>query len=297
MDPSTIINTCLLCVFNVAFMVSGIFLNSVVIISLWRSLKLRKKICYFMILVLSCFDLAVVAIAHPLQISSTIFVALGKYNDMQENLRFYIGIGLNVFSVLVLFVLNVERFWALKYPFFHQTPVTKRRLVFLVAALMLLCTILLLLTHLNYKIVASVMSTISIALFSLLFIYLNYKMFILARSQRDSDKVAESGNKKRKRSMFQFKTFSACSLTVICFAVCSCPQLIYSVLRLTLNKNTPDKELIFFYLWTTSALCTNSTFNCLIFFWANSILRREEMNTIKRFRSAIFCWGCFRNGR
>ena len=64
MDLGTLINTALLCLFNVAFMVAGIFLNSVVLVSLWRSSQLRKKLCYFMILVLSCFDLAVVAIMH-----------------------------------------------------------------------------------------------------------------------------------------------------------------------------------------------------------------------------------------
>ena len=295
MELSAVVSASLLCIFNVAFMIAGIFLNSVVIISLGRSSQLRKKLCYFMIFVLSCYDLAVVAIMHPLQISSTISVVLGKYNDMQENGRFYIGFGLNAFSTLVLFVLNVERVLALMYPFFHQTSVTKRGLVFLLLALMLLCIILLSLNHLNYKIIANVKSTISIALFLLLFIYLNYKMFIIARSKRDNDKVAKSSNKKRKRSMFQFKTFSVCSLTVICYAVCLCPQLVYSVLRLTISKNTPHQELIFFYLWTTSVVCTNSTFNCLIFFWANSILRREGMNTVKRFRSAIFCRHFFGN--
>ena len=76
MHLSTVINASFLCLFNVALMIAGIFFNSVVIISLWRSSQLRKKLCYFMILVLSCFDLAVVAILHPFHISS-ISVALG----------------------------------------------------------------------------------------------------------------------------------------------------------------------------------------------------------------------------
>jgi uncharacterized membrane protein YraQ (UPF0718 family) len=59
MDPNTFINTLLLFLVNVAFMVAGIFLNVVVIISLSRSLQLRNKLCYIMILVLFCFDLAV----------------------------------------------------------------------------------------------------------------------------------------------------------------------------------------------------------------------------------------------
>ena len=57
MHLNTIINIFFLCTVNITFMISGIFLNSVVIISLRRSSQLRKKTCYFMILVLSCFDL------------------------------------------------------------------------------------------------------------------------------------------------------------------------------------------------------------------------------------------------
>ena len=135
MDIGTGINTALLCLFNVAFMVAGIFLNSVVLISLWRSSQLRKKLCYFMILVLSCFDLAVVAIMHPLQ----------NDDNMHGAITFNIGTTLNGFSMFALLVLNIERFLALSYPFFHQTSVTKRRLMFLLVALMILFASLLLL--------------------------------------------------------------------------------------------------------------------------------------------------------
>jgi hypothetical protein len=67
MQKSDIFSVVFLCIINIIFMVAGIFLNSVVIISLWKTSQLRKKdlVCYFMILVLSCFDLAVVTITHP----------------------------------------------------------------------------------------------------------------------------------------------------------------------------------------------------------------------------------------
>ena len=207
MDLSAVVHASFLCVFNIAFMIAGIFLNSVVIISLRRPSQLRKKLCYFTILVLSCFDLAVVAIAHPLQISSTISVAFGKYNNKQENVRSYIGVALTGFSMLALLVLNIERFLALSYPSFHQTSVTKRRLIFLLVTLILLCTILLLLSHLNNKVAGEFLPTIAVAVFLLLFIYLNYKMFIIARSKRDNETVGNSSRQERKRSKLQVKQF------------------------------------------------------------------------------------------
>ena len=84
MQESDIFSVALLCIINIMFMVTGIFLNSVVIISLWRSSQLRKKLCYFMILVLSCFDLAVVTITHPLLIVSTISFSLEVINEICE---------------------------------------------------------------------------------------------------------------------------------------------------------------------------------------------------------------------
>ena len=129
MDSNTFLNALFLCFVNVAFMVAGIVLNSVVIISLWRSSQLRKKLCYFMILVLSCVDLAVVVINHPVLILSTIVWSMEIHHKEIKATRLYTSTLLGGFSMFTLLTLNIERSLALTYPFFHQTAVTKRRLV------------------------------------------------------------------------------------------------------------------------------------------------------------------------
>ena len=110
-------------------MVAGIFLNSVVIISLWQSRQLRNKLCYFMILVLSCFDLAVVAIIHPFLIAATTYYSRDEIIEMFELTRVFISYMLCGFSMTALLTLNGERFLALTSPYFHQRSVTKTRLV------------------------------------------------------------------------------------------------------------------------------------------------------------------------
>jgi hypothetical protein len=129
MKQGDIFNVVFLSIINIVFMVAGIFLNSVVIISLWRSRQLRKKLCYFMILVLCCVDLAVVTLTHPLLISSTIYYALEEINVVREVVRAATSYILFGFSMSALFTLNVERFLALTCPFFHQASVTKTRLL------------------------------------------------------------------------------------------------------------------------------------------------------------------------
>ena len=118
MNQSDLIDTILLCTVNVLFMLAGIFLNCAVIASVWTSLQLRKKPCYFMILVLSCFDLAVVTVTHPLIISAA--VKLSHEDDIYYRVKRFIAVRLHGWSTLALFMMTVERFLGLTYPFFHR---------------------------------------------------------------------------------------------------------------------------------------------------------------------------------
>ena len=140
MENGNIFNVVFLFILNIVFLVAGIFLNSVVIISLWRSRQLRKKLCYFVILLLSCFDLAVVAITHPFLITSTIYYFLEDVTEIREYTRKFLSYILNAFSMFALLILNVERYLALTCPFFHQASITKRRLLY-VQALFIVATI------------------------------------------------------------------------------------------------------------------------------------------------------------
>jgi hypothetical protein len=161
MQESDIFSVALLCIINIMFMVTGIFLNSVVIISLWRSSQLRKKLCYFMILVLSCFDLAVVTITHPLLIVSTISFSLEVINEICELTRAYISFILCGCSVFSLFTLNVERFLALTCPFSHQASVTKTRLICFQTFLMIILIGLLPLVIFNPRTIGNIVAAVS----------------------------------------------------------------------------------------------------------------------------------------
>ena len=104
-----------------------------------------------MILVLSCFDLAVVAIAHPLLILSTILWSMEIYHGEIENNRAYTTTLLGGFSMFALLTLTIERFLALTYPFFHQTAVTKKGLLLFQAFLMAITVSASQLAHLYEK--------------------------------------------------------------------------------------------------------------------------------------------------
>ena len=290
MDSSEFINALLLCLLNTSFMVAGTFLNFVVIISLWRSSQLRKKLCYFMILVLSCFDLAVVTITHPVLILLTILWSMKTYHEEIDIAIMHTCTLLGGFSMFALLTLSIERFLALTCPFFHQSAVTKRRLVLFQAFWMIIIFILSPLKHFYGQKVSNILITVFVLALLFLFFYLNYKIFIIAKSKRKDDRVTPnsaataSSHQERKKRKINLKNISTCCLAVGCFFICSSPQIIYSALRFT-ETVAYDRHGWLFNLWSATFVAMNSTFNCLIFFWRNSILRREGMKIAKCFKN------------
>ena len=117
---------------------------------------------------------------------------------------------------------------------------------------------------------------------------LNYKMLMIVRSKRDHElRVAPTSSatpayqerqKKRKKNL---KNISTCSLVVGCFFICSLPGIIYVIWIFISKVESNDRQNIIFNIWACTIFSMNSTFNCLIFFWRNSILRREGMKIVK----------------
>ena len=293
MDKSDTLGVLFLCIINIAFMVVGMNLNSVVIISLWRSSQLRRKLCYFMILVLSCFDLVVVVVTHPFLTVSAIYFSPREINAARETTRIFISFILYGLSMIALFTLNVERFLAITCPFFYQASVTKARLVCFEAFLMSILVGLSPFYFIRKSIVYSVIA-IFVPLFMFLFIYSNYKLFVIAKSKRRNKKIVpltmatSAVDQNLRKRILNLKNISTCSLAVGCFFLCCSPQIAYSALRLASDASLYDKQVFFFHLWSSTFTSMNSTFNCLIFFWRNSILRREGLKIVNAVRPRLF---------
>ena len=272
------VNLTFIFVLNALFFFSGICLNSLVIVSFWRSAQLRKKLCYFTIMVLSFCDLLAVLTNHS-------FTALTAILWLTEKFSVYPGWLVMLFllscrfvriSVLALLVMNVDRYLATHYPIFHRTSVTKGKVLTLfIAAVTIETTIAAISTNnwvISYEV--GVLIFLLFAIFPMLFI--NYKLFTVARKSRNN------GISPEMKKSFSLKNISSCLLAVACLIVLSIPALVYVVFRRT-SKETEftldNAELTL--LWTRTTASMNSTFNCLIFYWKNKALRTEGMKIIK----------------
>ena len=284
MEQGKFLNMFFLCVINVIFMITGILLNSVVIISLRKSSTHRNKLCNYMVLVLSCFDLAVVTITHPVLILSAVCFSHGDYNELREQIRISICMLLDGFSMWSLLMLTIERFLGIIYPIFHRTSVTKKRLLSFLGVLLVLNIVQSTLSFQNFLIPDNILVVVYLPFYLLTLFFLNYKMFVVAKAKSRINVLSNSTcTKENSKHIFELKKVSTCFLAIMCFFLCSFPGIVISGLCAAQKVSLYDETVLPLSLWFTTIVSINSTFNCLIFFWRNSLLRRHGLKLLKYF--------------
>ncbi len=270
MDLNVFIQLIFLCVVNIIFTFSGSILNTMVIVSFWKSSQLRKKLCHLMIMVLSCFDLASVVTNHAGLLLYLIFWSTEDYDSLPK-VKFYLEYFVTFVgsSFIVLLVMNYERYLGTYYPFFHRTSVTRSRMLTLLAILLIFQNTLFMISRNDLVISGSLISKISAVLY-LPLLYLNFKLF----------KISREVLRRKERVRINLKGISSCLLAVACLVVLLIPTFVYAVFSsITENKQALNRRLAF--VWVATIYTMNGTFNSLIFFWKNKVLRIEGIKILK----------------
>ena len=276
-----LLNALGLSIVNLFFLFAGTFLNTVVILSIWKSSQLRKKLCYFMILVLSSIDLLVVIFIHPLLI---VWSNLWYFEDSnilvgkEQDLLILTGTSFVVSSQIGLFTMTLERYMGLAYPLFHKTTITKRKMIIVLAGLHSFALIIDICTFvLGIATIANYFALLFLALSVVLAVLMNYKIVLIAKSRNKNTHLGNS------RKNMQSKRYYACVLAVVSFILCCCPaSIFYSLILAGLLTNTSNVSVCLFH-WSATIVTINSTINSLIFFWMNNALRSEGKKLIKTY--------------
>ena len=279
MESIYLINLVFIFAVNLFFFFSGICLNSLVILSFWRSVQLRKKLCYFMIMVLSCWDLLAVLTNSPLIALITMSWLTGKLdvNARWAHISMSSTGNFSSFPLFALLVMNFDRYLATSYPIFHRTSVTKGRLLTLLAILNIVEVILGVMSSNDFVISDEWHNAFFLVFFMLPMLFINYKLFRVVRKSRKIKRISPEIKK-----AFSFKNISSCLLTVACVVVLSIPIGVYAGLRISLPKTTRTLNIVYLArLWAKTIILMNGTFNCLIFYWKNKVLRTEGLKVLK----------------
>jgi hypothetical protein len=278
MESYYFINLIFIFAVNVFFFFSGICLNSLVILSFWRSVQLRKKSCYFMIMVLSCCDLLSVLTNNSLM---AVVAMLWLTRKVGGNARWthisLILIGTFFgFSLCALLVMNFERYLATSYPIFHRTSVTKGRLLTLLAILLVVQGILTVISVNDFVISKQVHTLIICILVFPAMLFINYKLFLVVRKSRRNKRISPD-----MKNTFSLKNISSCLLAVACVVVLSIPVGVYVGLTINSKKTFYTLDANLARMSSTTIASMNCTFNCLIFYWKNKVLRTEGLKVLK----------------
>ena len=231
-----------------------------------------------MIMVLSCCDLLTIATSHPLTAIISLFWLTGYFTVKPGwvNISLRVTAVVSVSSILVLLVMNFDRYLAISHPIFHRTSVTKGRLLILVVLLISANVIVGVLSVNELILPYQVHVLIFRVIVFPLILFMNCKLLTVAWKSRKSN-----GTALRMRKTFSLKMLSSCLLVVACFAIMSIPTFAFVWFKVTSKDDLKVNDIHTAGLWSRTLFSMNSTFNCLIFYWKNTILRTEGMKVVK----------------
>ncbi|XP_028403838.1 thyrotropin-releasing hormone receptor-like [Dendronephthya gigantea] len=124
---SYIINSVIGCIVNLILCFVGSFLNALVVYVFWKTPRLRYKVSYFMIMLLSSIDVLVTLIVHPAHLVMSVAEIIGKPKCIYKMSYQIAAVVLSGMSFFTFFVLNIERYLSIVHPIFHLQHVTKLR--------------------------------------------------------------------------------------------------------------------------------------------------------------------------
>ena len=285
---SYIINSACGVLVNAILAIFGTFLNALVVTVFWKTRRLRKKVSYFMIMLLSCNDLCVTVIVHPLYMLNSITEITHNSKCVYKMIYQTLLIMLSGISYLTFVVMNIERYLSICRPFFHMSHVTKKKCFILSACLWLICIGTAISAIFGMDIRFFVTAITVVALGGVFFIYLS--VYRVARKSRNSP-LRRSTTK-----IFELQESTRPEKTVPLLHDLQLAKMYVIVVVSTVLLNLPNAVVLVVFngrvrdvdgaahakIWTLALISMHSTFNSIIFFWANRQLRNEGRKLCKK---------------
>ncbi|XP_046841240.1 cannabinoid receptor type 1A-like [Xenia sp. Carnegie-2017] len=306
-NTSYIVNSAIGCVVNGILAVLGTFLNALVVSVFWKTAKLRNKVTYFMIMLLCCIDLCVTVVVHPFHLVNSIAEMTQTARCAYKMIYHVSTVMLSGMSYLTFFVMNVERYLSICRPFFHMRNVTRERCLMTCIFLWAVCIVTAVVPLFGVDIQIFVTTLSLMVLGGTFFIYVSiYRVAnsgLNSRAARTSmhqsqdtysvtieenTSVIEShgpGNstspKKAVSFLHDIQLAKMYLIVVFSTILLNLPNAL--VLALFTGRVKSVDGVVQVKIWTLTLVAMNSTFNSLIFFWANDRLRDEGKRLTKKF--------------
>ena len=233
-----------------------------------------------MIIALSCCDLLSVLMS-----TQTFFLRLTFWmteTDLLTAIQIYHHLDdlFAAISMFALLVMSIERYLGVYYPIYHHTSVTRRRLLTLLAIFSIFPATLLSISAnqmISYPMALGIFFLVYVAPF----IFFNYRLFKISTKIR----LRNAMPPEKRIRITNFKSVSSCLLAVACLVFFSIASFLFIIISSVEGSRSNTARLS--YTWTALAFRMNCTFNSLIFFWKNKVLRIEGMKILQSFKSRV----------
>ena len=262
-------------ILNVILVILTVSLNFVTILAYWKSTQLRKKISYFLIMLLSVIDFATGMCGNVGFVVMAVKVLKQDLDCLMFILVQLIGYSLAAMSLMTTFLLNAERYLSIVHPFFHRRTVTKSKL--LLTAVILWCFAILVVTsRILINRITTFLSSAAILFIVIACVYFYVAIYLANKKARRECRSEEGKNSAGKIAHIQdMKLAKSCTIVVACAIVCFVP----------FAATNPVVTQSYLEYWLRNLVgCTfvfaSSSLNSLIFFWQNPSLRNEAKRTL-----------------
>ena len=257
---------------NMFLIVSGVILNSATILAYWKSAQLRRKISYFLVMLLSVSDLTAAVVGHLVFVLSLAFTLHGNPNCTISSLHEILTFATVAMSLGTLLALNIERYLCIVHPLFHRTKMTKLRLLGLAALFWLYACLL----TLSYPILGnSVAGLITSCTMFAIIIVIACIYISICWAVRQAASNPSHVNSNTIKKLQNLRTAKSCAIVVACTVICFLPFAIVRAFKRSVFKT------MFMDMWAKTLTLLSSSLNSLVFFWRNPILRKEAKAVLK----------------
>ena len=265
------INLVTCCLINALLTCSTIILNGLTVLAYWKSSQLRKKTCYFLVMLLSLSDLATGVFGNSL---FTVYLATETMaGDSACSLMVICVLSTSlcgVTSFSIFMVLHFERYLGICHAICHRNYVTKRRSLMASLVVFFFFQLFFKAYFIN-KNLGSLLFTSLLAVLLLMIIFMYVSIFIGNRKRTDL-----SCHSNQVRHARKVKFAKACIMIVGASVICFLPLTVHIVIK------RKELNIVMFGVWSLTTYYASATINSVIFFWKNRVLRKEGMKIIRQ---------------
>ena len=284
------LNQLIACVAMCILTIPVILLNGITVLTIFKSQRLKAKVCHFPVLLQSMADLSVGLLTLPLfsyLFLSEVYGSLDCVISFIFNTIAFIPWGL---SLAGLCALTCERYMGIIHPIPHLNYVTKKLFLIYAACVLLVTFVIVPLAVVSatfYYIFCGVYAIIPMLLHTYCYsriLFSTRKKLRMRGHSVSSDDLGTGATKKspnragqRRNSLMEIKLAKSCALVVVTFYVFCIPGEFLNIFYL-------EKDFILYRVvitWYVTALGVNTILNSIIFFWTRPLLRNEAFKVLK----------------